>query len=227
MRRRGLPGDTESYRRRAPAAKSQKKKEKKKSAARRASARFVLPRPRRIPRSVAAAAARGRRAATSGCGGGFMLASSRHRPRRTPALASSRRTSVLGGSVRGGSGRTAAAAVFLLDEVPSRGRRALRAAFVCSKSGRAGVTLDPGQLPTRARSTSKAVGAGDCAESSKTSSRTSAGAAWGVGGDLAVSASAGGVGGGCTPLACLSGSPLVTGAAAGALPGREASSHVV
>ena len=110
--------------------------------------------------------------------------------------------------MRGGSGVDGGDAVFPSSTRSPREEDGLRdRPRACSKiSGPAGVTLDPGQLPTRAKP--EGVGAGTGAESSKTSSRTSAGAAWGVGGDLALSASAGGVGGGCTSSGLLVWQPM-------------------
>ena len=90
---RGLAARTESYRRRAPAAASSQFVWSACLAPRGAPARFVLPRRRRIPRSVAAAAAWGRRVTRPPAAAAVLLVSSRHHPRRTPALASSRRTS--------------------------------------------------------------------------------------------------------------------------------------
>ena len=113
---RGPAARTESYRRRAPAAASSRLVWSACLTPREAPARFVLPRRRRIPRSVAAAAARGRRATRPPAAAAVLLVSSRHHPRRMPALASSRRTS-------GSAGPCAAEAAWTAATPFSRPRR--------------------------------------------------------------------------------------------------------
>ena len=115
-RPQGLAARTESYRRRAPAAASSQLVWSACREPREAPARFVLPRRRRIPRSVAAAAARGRRVTRPPAAAAVLLVSSRHHPRRTPALASSRRTS-------GSAGPCAAEAAWTAATPFSRPRR--------------------------------------------------------------------------------------------------------